>query len=259
MEGIVAGRLAGKVALITGAASGIGAASARLFAAEGAQVALGDLNQAGLNAVGLDIHHAGGEALTFETNVGDAAQIEQLVQATIAQFGRLDILFANAGVSGSGTVVEMAIEDFERVLDINLRGPFLCARYAIPHIAAAGGGAIIFTASELALVGSPGSPAYCASKAGLIGMARAMALDHAPQGIRVNCLCPGATDTPMLRRSFERAEDPAADEADVVRRMPLGRLGTVDELARAALFLASEDASFMTGAALVVVGGWTAR
>jgi NAD(P)-dependent dehydrogenase (short-subunit alcohol dehydrogenase family) len=247
------------VALITGAASGIGAASARLFAAEGAQVALGDLNQAGLNAVGLDIHHAGGEALTFETNVGDAAQIEQLVEATIAQFGRLDILFANAGVSGSGTVVEMAIEDFERVLDINLRGPFLCARYAIPHIASAGGGSVIFTASELALVGSPGSPAYCASKAGLIGMARAMALDHAPQGIRVNCLCPGATDTPMLRASFQRASDPAADEADVVRRMPLGRLGSVDELARAALFLASDDASFVTGTALVVDGGWTAR
>ena len=142
------------------------------------------------------------------------------------------------------------------MLDINLRGPFLCARYAIPHIAAAGGGAVIFTASELALVGSPGSPAYCASKAGLIGMARAMALDHAPQGIRVNCLCPGATDTPMLRRSFERADDPAADEADVVRRMPLGRLGTVDELARAALFLASDDASFVTGTALVVDGGW---
>jgi 2-keto-3-deoxy-L-fuconate dehydrogenase len=255
----MAGRLAGKVALITGAASGIGAASARLFAAEGAQVALGDLNQAGLNDVGLDIHHAGGEALTFETNVGDAAQIEQLVEATIAQFGRLDILFANAGVSGSGTVVEMPIEDFERVLDINLRGPFLCARYAIPHIAAAGGGSVIFTASELALVGSPGSPAYCASKAGLIGMARAMALDHAPQGIRVNCLCPGATDTPMLRASFLRADDPAADEADVVRRMPLGRLGTVDELSRAALFLASDDASFVTGTALVVDGGWTAR
>jgi NAD(P)-dependent dehydrogenase (short-subunit alcohol dehydrogenase family) len=255
----MAGRLAGKVALITGAASGIGAASARLFAAEGAQVALGDRNQAGLNDVGLDIHHAGGEALTFETNVGDAAQIEQLVEATIAQFGRLDILFANAGIGGSGTVVDIPIEDFERVLDINLRGPFLCARYAIPHIAAAGGGSVIFTASELALVGSPGSPAYCASKAGLIGMARAMALDHAPQGIRVNCLCPGATDTPMLRASFERADDPVADEADVVRRMPLGRLGTVEELARAALFLASEDASFITGTALVVDGGWTAR
>ena len=255
----MAGRLAGKVALITGAASGIGAASARLFAAEGARVALGDLNQAGLDSVGLDIQHAGGEALTFETNVGDPAQVEQLVQATIAQFGRLDILFANAGVSGSGTVVDIPIEDFERVLDINLRGPFLCARFAIPHIAAGGGGSVIFTASELALVGSPGSPAYCASKAGLIGMARAMALDHAPQGIRVNCLCPGATDTPMLRNSFSRAVDPAADEADVVRRMPLGRLGTVEELARAALFLASEDASFVTGTALVVDGGWTAR
>jgi NAD(P)-dependent dehydrogenase (short-subunit alcohol dehydrogenase family) len=255
----MAGRLAGKVAVITGAASGIGAASARRFAAEGARVALGDLNQAGLNDVALDIQRAGGEALTLETNVAEPEQVAQLVEAAVAQFGRLDIMFANAGVGGSGTVVDIPLEDFDRVVAVNLRGPFLCARFAIPHIAAAGGGAVIFTASELALVGSPESPAYCATKAGLIGMARAMALDHAPQRIRVNCVCPGATDTPMLRASFERADDPAADEADVVRRLPLGRLGAVEDIAGAALFLASDDAAFVTGTALVVDGGWTAR
>lgn len=255
----MAGRLAGKVAIITGAASGIGAASARRFAAEGARVALGDLNQAGLNDVGLDIQRAGGEALTLETNVSEPAQVEQLVNAAVERFGRLDILFANAGVGGGGTVVDIPLEDVDRVLSVNLRGPLVCARYAIPHIAASGGGSVIFTASELALVGSLGNAAYCASKAGLIGMARAMALDHAPQGIRVNCVCPGAIDTPMLRHSIDSAPDPAADEADIIRRMPLGRIGRVEEIANAALFLASDESSFVTGTALVADGGWTAR
>jgi len=253
------GRLAGKVAIITGAASGIGAASARLFAAEGASLVLADVDADALARVARSVEQAGGAAVGVRTDVADDAQVAAMVATVLERFGRLDVLFANAGVSGPGTVDQIALADLDRVLGVNLRGSFLCARHAVPAMIRSGGGAIVFTASELALVGSPGSAAYCASKAALIGLARAMALDHAPQRIRVNCVCPGATDTPMLRRSMAREPDPAADEADIVRRLPLGRLGRPEEIARAALFLASDDASFVTGTALVVDGGWTAR
>lgn len=256
----MAGRLDSKVALITGAASGIGAATARLFAAEGARLALGDVNEAGLMAVVAEVQQSGGEAFGLSANVSDERQVAGLVQAAVERFGRLDVLFANAGIGGrGGKVTELALEVYEQVMAVNLRGPFLCCKHAIPAIARAGGGAVVITASELALVGSPENPAYCAAKAGLIGMARAMALDHAEQGVRVNCVCPGATDTPMLRRGIENAPDPAEDEADMIRRMPLGRLGQAEEIARAVLFQASDDASFVTGTALVVDGGWTAR
>ena len=253
------GRLAGKVAIITGAASGIGASSARLFAAEGASLVLADVDADALARVARSVEQAGGAAVGVRTDVADDAQVAAMVATVLERFGRLDVLFANAGVSGPGTVDQIALADLDRVLGVNLRGSFLCARHAVPAMIRSGGGAIVFTASELALVGSPGSAAYCASKAALIGLARAMALDHAPQRIRVNCVCPGATDTPMLRRSMAREPDPAADEADIVRRLPLGRLGRPEEIARAALFLASDDASFVTGTALVVDGGWTAR
>ena len=253
------GRLAGKVAIITGAASGIGEASAHLFAAEGARLVLADVDAAALERVARGIEPAGGTALAVRTDVADDAQVAAMVATALERYGRLDVLFANAGVSGPGTVDEIALADLDRVLGVNLRGSFLCARHAVPALARSGGGSIVFTASELALVGSPGSAAYCASKAALIGLARAMALDHAPQGIRVNCVCPGATDTPMLRRSMAREPDPAADEADTIRRLPLGRLGRPEEIARAALFLAGDDASFVTGTALVADGGWTAR
>ncbi|HET9016742.1 MAG TPA: glucose 1-dehydrogenase [Thermomicrobiaceae bacterium] len=254
-----AGRLVGRVAIITGAASGIGAASARLFAAEGARLVLADVDAEAVARVARAIEQDGGETVAVRTDVADDGEVAAMVATALERYGRLDVLFANAGVSGTGTVDEIALADLDRVLGVNLRGSFLCARHAVPAMARSGGGSIVFTASELALVGSPGSPAYCATKAGLIGLARAMALDHAPQGIRVNCVCPGATDTPMLRRSMEREPDPAADEADIVRRLPLGRLGRPEEIARAALFLAGDESSFVTGTALVVDGGWTAR
>jgi NAD(P)-dependent dehydrogenase (short-subunit alcohol dehydrogenase family) len=255
----MAGRLAGKVAVITGAASGIGAATARLFATEGARVALADVDGQQLESIVQEVRSSGGSAIGQETDVREPEQIESLVEATVDQFGKLDILYANAGIGHRGTVTEMDVDDFERLIAINLRGPFLCSRYAIPHIAAAGGGSVVFTASELALVGSPGSAVYSATKAGLIGMARSMALDHAKEGIRVNCICPGATDTPMLRRSIDGADDSASFSESILQRMPLGRLGQPNDIAQAALFLASDESSFVTGTALVVDGGWTAR
>lgn len=252
----MAGRLAGKVAIITGAAGGIGAASARLFAAEGAALALADLDADRLAALAGEIEKAGGRVLTHTTNVADSGAVAALVAATIERFGRLDVCFANAGIGGGGLVADLPEETFDRVIGVNLKGAFLCAKHAVPHLLAAGGGSLIFTASELALVGSPGGAAYCASKAGLLGMARALAVDHGGQGLRVTCLCPGATDTPMLWRGVD---DRAAEEASLSARMALGRIGRPDEIARAALFLASDDSSFVTGTALVVDGGWTTR
>ena len=252
----MADRLAGKVAIITGAASGIGATSARLFAAEGAALGLADTDADRLAALAAEIVAAGGRVIARPTDVSDSASVAALVAATVDRFGRLDICFANAGIGGGGLVADLPEETFDRVVAVNLKGAFLCAKHAMPHLLAAGGGSLIFTASELALVGSPQNAAYCASKAGLIGMARALAIDHGAQGVRVTCLCPGATDTPMLWRGVA---DRAEEEASLAARMPLGRIGRPDEIARAALFLASDDSSFVTGTALVVDGGWTTR
>jgi NAD(P)-dependent dehydrogenase (short-subunit alcohol dehydrogenase family) len=253
----VAGRLEGKVAIVTGAASGIGAASARVFAQEGAKVALADRNEGKLDEVVREITGTGGTAISVGTDVIDEASVQRMVDQTIDEFESLQIMYANAGVSGRFDLETVTAEEFDRVIHVNLRGPFFCAKYAVPRIADAGGGSVIFTASELALVGSPGASVYSASKAGLIGMARGLALDYAEAGVRFNCICPGAVDTPMLWGEEKGDRDDV--EADIVSRMPLGRVGRPDEIAKAALYLASEDSSFVTGHALVVDGGWTVR
>lgn len=251
----MAGRLEGKVAVITGAASGIGAASARLFAEEGASVALGDINEAGLREVVQSIESDGGQAIGVMTDVRESAQIAALVEQAVRQFGRLDVIFANAGISVRNTVIDMPEEQFDQVIAINLRSSYLCAKYAIPHMLAQGSGSVIFTASELALKGTRGGAAYCASKAALLGMARAIARDHADQGVRVNSICPGPVDTPLL---WGEKPDPAAYAANITNHMPIGRLGRPDEIARVALFLASDESSLITGTAIVADGGITA-
>ncbi len=255
----MAGRLEGKVAIVTGAASGIGAASARLFAAEGAKVGICDLPGTGIESVADEITSAGGEALGMPADVADPDQVETFIAAVAERFSGIDVLFSNAGIGGKGNAPEMDPDEFQRVLSVNLAGGFLCSKFAIPHMRTAGGGSIIFTASELALVGSRRNLAYTASKAGLIGMARSMALDHGPDNIRVNVLCPGAVDTPMLRRSIVHHENPDAYKQMIVSEITLGRIGRPDEIARTALFLASDDSSFMTGSTVVVDGGATAQ
>ncbi|HBY95155.1 MAG: SDR family oxidoreductase [Ardenticatenaceae bacterium] len=255
----MAGRLDAKVAIITGGASGIGAATARLFAAEGAQVVIGDLNAAKAQTVAAEIEQAGGAAIGVQTDVTETTQVTRLVAASLERFGKVNILFANAGITLRGTAPDLPEETFDEVIAVNLRGPFLCAKYAIPAIIAAGGGSVIFTASSVALVGNYRGTAYCASKAGLIGMARAMALDHAHQGVRVNCICPASTDTPMLQRSIRTAPDPDAFVAAVIREIPVGRLGRPEDIAQAVLYLASDESTFVTGTALVVDGGFIAR
>jgi NAD(P)-dependent dehydrogenase (short-subunit alcohol dehydrogenase family) len=253
------GRLEGKVVIITGGGSGIGAASAKLFAAEGARVGICDLEQEEVDSVAAEITAAGGEAFGMVADVSDSGQVSAFVDAVAERFGRLDGLFSNAGISGRGNVVDLEEDSFNRTLAVNLGGAFLCSKHAIPHIAASGGGSIVLTASELALVGSRNNAAYTASKAGLIGLARSMALDHAPQSIRVNVLCPGPIDTPMLRRSIERHEDSRAYEQMIIDETPLHRVGNPEEIARVALFLFSDDSSYMTGSTVVADGGATAQ
>ncbi len=250
-------RLKNKVAIVTGAASGIGAASARLFAGEGASVALADRDHEKMDEIVREINDAGGTAIGIGTDVGNEASIQRMVEQTVEEFGKLHIMYANAGISGRFDLETVNAEDFDKVMHVNLRGPFLCSKYAVPKIADSGGGSVIFTASELALVGSPGASVYSASKAGLIGMARGLALDFADANIRFNCICPGAVDTPMLWGEEKGERD--AIEADISSRMPLGRVGKPEEIARSALYLASDDSSFVTGHALVVDGGWTVR
>ncbi len=252
-------RLDGKVIIVTGGGSGIGATSARMFAAEGAMVGLCDHDAAGIDAVVSDIQANGGEALGQVADVSSSNQVEAFVKAVISRFGRLDGLFSNAGISGRGTVVEMSEADFDTTLSVNVGGAFLCAKHAVPHLTSAGGGSIVMTASELALVGSRNNAAYTASKAALIGMARSMALDHARDGIRVNVLCPGPIETPMLRRSIERHADSAAYQQMILDETPLHRIGQPEEIARVALFLLSDDSSYMTGSTVVVDGGATAQ
>jgi NAD(P)-dependent dehydrogenase (short-subunit alcohol dehydrogenase family) len=249
------GRLEGKVAVITGAASGIGLATARLFVAEGACVVMGDINADRLTGAVASIDTSGEHVIGHTVDVSVSDQVARLIAAAISRFRRLDVMFSNAGISGRGNVIDLPEELFDRILAVNLRGAFLCAKHALPHLIASGSGSLIFTASELAMVAAENSAAYCASKTALIGLTRAIAVDHAAQGVRVNCLCPGPVDTPLLHGN---RTDPEEHARSIIERMPTKRIGRADELAKAALFLASDDASFMTGTTLVVDGGVTA-
>jgi NAD(P)-dependent dehydrogenase (short-subunit alcohol dehydrogenase family) len=251
-------KLKGKVALITGGNSGIGAATAKLFAAEGASVALVGRNESRGNRVLAEIQSAGGEALWIACDVRKSAEARRAVQWTQREFGRLDILFNNAGIILRKNVLDMSEEEWDDNLDTNLKSAFLFAKYALPIMIEQRSGVIINNGSGWGLKGGPNAASYCASKAGLVNLTRALALDHSAQGIRVNCICPGDVDTPMLddeARQLRQAR--AALIADGALR-PLGRIGTADEVARSVLFLAADDSSYMTGAVLSVDGGGTA-
>jgi len=251
----MSGRLAGRRALITGASAGIGAATAHLFAAEGARLVLAADDESGLHAEVRAIREAGGSAEAIAGDLADRDFCRCLVRRAVSRLGGLDIVVNNAGVNRRGTAEETADADWDLVMAVNLTAPFLIARAAIPALRASGGGVIVNTASELAFIGTTRAAAYCASKGGVIQLTRAMALDHAAEGIRVNAICPGPVDTALLR-SFR--DDPAGEIAAIAEATPLRRVGRPDEIARAILFLAGDDASFMTGAALIVDGGATA-
>ena len=252
------GALEGKKALITGGASGIGRAAALLFAREGAAVAVADLNEAGGHVVVDQIRSEGGRAIFIRCDVTQADDCRRAVEQIVAGLGGLDVLFNNAGIIRRATVVDADEADWDRVMAVNVKSIFLMSKVAVPVMAAAGGGAIVNTASGWGLVGGQKAAAYCASKGAVVLLTKAMALDHGPQGIRVNCICPGDTDTAMLRQEAAQLGEPVdrflADSA----QRPLCRLGRPEEIAQAALYLASDAASFVTGAALVVDGGGTA-
>ena len=246
--------LTGKTALITGAASGIGRATAMLFAREGATIAIADINQQG-EAVAGKINQIGGQAIFEDADVTQAADCQRVVERTIREFGGIHILFNNAGIIRRATVPELSEEDWDRVMAVNVKSIFLMSRHLIPIMAKAGGGSIINTASGWGLVGGPRAAAYCASKGAVVLLTKAMAIDHGPQKIRVNCICPGDTDTGMLRNEAQQLGQQENRFLAESARRPLGRIGRPEEIAQAALYLASDASSFVTGTALVVDGG----
>jgi len=249
------GTLAGKVALITGGASGIGKATAELFACEGAAVTIADINVEAGEAVAGAIGDNGGEAIFVRCDVRNASDCQRAVQETADRWGRLDILFNNAGVTRRASVLETTEEEWDRVMAVNVKSVFLMSKAAIPVMVKAGGGVIINTGSGWGLVGGKDAVSYCASKGAVIQLTKAMAIDHGPQNIRVNAVCPGDTDTPMLAGEAQQLGIPAEQVlAESVHR-PLQRVGRPEEIAQAVLYLASDAASFVTGTTLLVDGG----
>lgn len=247
-------RLSDKVAVITGAASGIGAATARLFAQEGARVVIGDIRGDVAEQTAADIRSRKGKALAVQVDVTVPEQVRAMIAMAVDHYGGLHILHSNAGVASSGTVETLLLDEWQHVLAVNLTGLFLCAKFAIPEIRRSGGGSVIATSSSTGVAPEKDIAAYAASKGGLIILVKQMALDYARDGIRVNCVCPGWIDTPF---NDPFIPDPQTHQATIDAMVPEGRQGTPEEVARAALFLASEDSSYITGHVLNIDGGLT--
>jgi len=249
--------LSGKIALITGASTGIGQATALLFASYGARVALSDVNVEGGEETAEEIRAAGGSAAFFKADVTQAGDVEALVAATVERFGGLDCAFNNAGIDGENAPTgECTEENWSRVIAVNLTGVFLCMKHEIRVMLERGGGAIVNTASAAGLVGvGLGVPAYVAAKHGVVGLTRAAAIEYAKQRIRVNAVCPGAIRTPMLDSAIKHGLIP---EAALAGMHPVGRIGETREVAEAAAWLCSDASAFVTGHAMAVDGGWTA-
>jgi NAD(P)-dependent dehydrogenase (short-subunit alcohol dehydrogenase family) len=252
------GKLDNKCAIVTGGASGIGLATAQLFADEGASVVIADINAEQGKQAESQINSAGGRAVFVQCNVALSADCQHVVQAAVEKFGRLDIVFNNAGIIRRTDVIGISEEDWDLVMAVNVKSIYLMSKYAIPEIAKQGGGAIVNTGSGWGIKGGRNAISYCASKGAVVNMTRALAIDHGPQNIRVNCICPGDTDTPMLRneaKQLGQAEDKFMAEA---AERPLNRYAQPIEIAQSVLYLVSDAASYVTGAVLAVDGGGTA-
>jgi len=252
-------KLEQRVAVITGAGSGIGRAMALLFAREGARILAGDVNQGSAEETASEIRNAGGTAHPFAVDVTQPDQVRAMIEQSITLYGRIDILCNNAGIGSTTDVVECEPDEWDRVMAVNVKSVYLGCKYAVPHMITQGGGVIVNTASVAGMVGLPKRASYSASKGAVIALTRQMAIEYVEQGIRVNCLCPGTVDSPWVGRLLSQAADPDAARSALVARQPIGRLGTPEEMAAAALYLVSDDASFITGTGLVIDGGLTAR
>lgn len=250
------GRFTGKVAFVTGAASGIGRAAALAFAREGAGVVAADVSEQGNQETIRLIEEQGGRAVSVRCDVSQAADVKAALAKTVETFGRLDFAFNNAGIEpkNPAPTADYSEEEWDRIFDINLRGVFLCMKHEIPLILKQGGGAIVNTSSGAGVIGIKGSPAYTAAKHGVIGLTRAAALDYAAQNLRINAVCPGYIDTPMMGRFTGGTPE---GRAKVVAEEPVGRMGKPEEIAAAVVWLCSDAAAFMVGHALVMDGGQT--
>lgn len=249
------GSLQGKTAIVTGGASGIGRATALLLAREGAAVTVADLNETGGQAVVGEIKNAGGQATFVRCDVSLSADCRRAVEETVSAFGGLDILFNNAGIIRRADVLQTTEAEWDQVMAVNVKSIFLMSKHAIPFMAAAGGGSIINTGSGWGLVGGGDAVSYCASKGAVVNMTRAMAIDHGPQNIRVNCICPGDTDTDMLRSEARQLGVPDEQFLEGAGDRPLQRIGTPEDIAQAVLYFAGDQSAWTTGAILVVDGG----
>ena len=248
-------KLEGRVAVITGSASGIGRASAKEFAKEGAQVVVADINLAGAQETVKQIESAGGTALAVKTDVAVAQSVQDLVEQTLHSFGRINVLFNNAAIQVNKTIEDTTVEEWNREIGINLGGVFLCSKLSLPHLRNTKG-CIINMASVNGFFVEPMCAGYCATKGAIIALTKAMAIDHGKDGIRVNCICPGYIDAGLAWEYFEAQPNPAEARAAAGRLHALGRIGQPEEVGRLAVFLASDDASFVTSSAVVVSGGF---
>lgn len=250
--------LENKVAIVTGGCSGIGSSIAELFAREGAQVIIGDIREDQRTLVRIKARGRTA-ALFVQTDVRKSLDVQNLVDKAIANYGTIDVVCNDAGIELIRPLIQTTEEEWNRVLDTNLKGMFLVSKFALPHLIKKKKGSIINIASQLGLVGLERWAAYCASKGGVIMLTKAMAVEYGTYGIRVNCICPGAIETPMMERELELEKNPEEAKKHFISLHPIGRLGRPEEIAEAALFLASDRSSFITGSALVVDGGFTTR
>ena len=252
-------RVAERVTVITGAGSGIGQAMATLFAREGARILAADVNGSAAEATAATIIAAGGVCEARQVDVIEPEQVRGMIERAVELYGRVDILCNNAGIGSTTDVIDCEPDDWDRVMTVNVKSVYLGCKYVLPHMIRQGSGVIVNTASVAGMVGLVKRASYSASKGAVIALTRQVAMDFVEHGIRVNCVCPGTVDSPWVGRLLNQADDPAAARASLVARQPMGRLGTPEEVAAAALYLASDDAAFITGTSLVIDGGLTAR